>query len=80
MGVLGVGLLIAAIVKERRLPPRKRRGYGKVLFFPYDLRRPTLARLRERMFNPDGPLIGPHVFGVGWTLNLGRLWALVGRR
>jgi len=37
------------------------------------------ARVRERMWAPDDPhLVMPQVFGVGWTVNLGRLlepWA-----
>ncbi len=47
---------------------------GKVLGIPYDFRKPTLERIRERMWNPeDERVIVPRVFGVGWTLNLAQL-------
>lgn len=49
-------------------------NHGKMLGVPYDFRRPTLARIRERMWNPDDPrVVTPRVFGVGWTLNLATL-------
>jgi uncharacterized protein DUF5808 len=73
----GFALLGAAVVKELRLPARKRHWNGRIGPFPYDLRPPTLDRVRERMWNPKGSLLSPHVFGVGWTVNLGRLAALV---
>ena len=45
---------------------------------PYDFRMPTVERVKERMWNPStSTLIDPRVFGVGWTLNLGRLVELV---
>jgi hypothetical protein len=37
---------------------------------------PTLDRAKDRLWNPEGGLIGPHVFGVGWSVNFGRLFAL----
>jgi len=47
---------------------------GKFLGVPYDWRRPTLARFKERWWNPDEPrLLVPKVFGVGWDINLARL-------
>ena len=50
------------------------RGTGKFLGVPYDWRRPTLARTKERWWNPDEPkLLTPKVFGWGWDLNLARL-------
>lgn len=63
---------------ELRTPKENRTWHGVVLgFVPYELRPPTLARFRERVWAPDDEhLIGPRVFGVGWTLNLGRLYAL----
>lgn len=42
----------------------------KVLGLPYDLRRPTLARTRLRLYNADEPrMFPPKAFGVGWTVN-----------
>jgi hypothetical protein len=81
LAALGSAALVAAAVaKELRTPPRRRRWHGRLGPIPYDLRRPTPERVRDRLWNPKGPLIGPHVVGVGWTLNLGRLWALARRR
>ena len=47
---------------------------GKILFIPYDLRFPTLSRIRERMWNREDPRIfTPRVFGAGWTVNFATL-------
>ncbi len=47
------------------------RSHGKIFgLVPYDLRAPTLARLRERLWNAgDARFLVPTVFGVGWTVN-----------
>jgi hypothetical protein len=48
--------------------------HGKILGVPYDFRRPTLARIRERMWNPDDPhIFTPRVFGAGWDINFATL-------
>jgi len=46
-------------------------SHGKILgLVPYDLRRPTIARMKERLWNPaDERIVVPRVFGAGWTLN-----------
>jgi hypothetical protein len=77
LALSGFALVVAAVVKELRTPARKRRWNGRLGPIPYDLRPPTAKRARERLWNPKGPLIGPHVVGVGWTVNLGRLAAIV---
>ena len=52
---------------------------GTILGLPYDLRRPTLARVRQRCWNPgDRRLLTPHVFGAGWTINLYEVLRRVG--
>lgn len=72
--LVALGLLLAAVVQERRTPPEQRTGRGKVSgVVPYDLRRPSFARYRHALWDPDGPLFGPSAFGVGWTFNAGRL-------
>jgi len=43
---------------------------GRFLGMPYDWRRPTRRKLRQRLWNPGGPLLSPKVFGWGYTLNL----------
>ena len=72
-----MGLAAAAIYKELKLPAEERTWHGEVAgFVPYDFRVPTMDRIRDRLWNPEGNLIGPHVVGVGWALNLGRAWQL----
>ena len=48
------------------------RLYGNILgLVPYDVRPPSLTRLRERLWNPrDERFLVPTFFGVGWTVNL----------
>jgi len=75
--VVGLALVAAAVVKELRTPADEREWHGKLGFVPYELRPPTLARFKERVWAPDSDtLVGPRVFGVGWTVNLGRVWTL----
>lgn len=80
--LVGLVLVTAAVVKELRKPGDERTWNGVVAgFVPYELRPPTIARFRERVWAPDSDkLIGPRVFGVGWTLNLGRVYSLLRRR
>lgn len=71
-------LAVAAVVRELRLPPDQRTWHGSVArVVPYDFRRPTLTRIREANWNPDGKLVNARAFGVGWTLNAGRAVKLV---
>lgn len=48
------------------------RSHGQILgLVPYDFRAPSLARLRERLWNPQAErFVVPTFFGVGWTVNL----------
>ncbi len=72
------GLVVAAVAKE--VTPEDERTWNGVVagFVPYDFRMPTVARFKERVWNPQSEhLISPHVFGVGWTLNVGRAVELV---
>ncbi|WP_029291771.1 DUF5808 domain-containing protein [Cellulomonas sp. HZM] len=71
-----IGLAVAAITKELRTPSDERTWHGVVVgFVPYDFRVPTLERVKSRMWDPDGAhVIAPRVFGVGWTINLGRVF------
>jgi hypothetical protein len=72
---LGVALLGAAVGTELRKPARERTWHGLIAGrVPYDLRRPTLARVHERLWNKrDRRILVPTVFGVGWTVNLRQL-------
>ena len=77
--LVAIGLVVAAVVKELRTPADQRTWHGVVAgFVPYEFRVPTLDRMRERWWNPHNEhLLVPHVFGVGWTLNVGRVVSLV---
>lgn len=72
-------LLALALTKELRTPAEQRTWHGEVLgFVPYDLRPPTLGRLRAAWWNPsDDRLFTPRPFGVGWAVNLARLRRMV---
>ena len=50
------------------------RKTGKYLGMPFDWRRPTVARVKLRWWNPDDPrLFTPKAFGWGWDINFARL-------
>jgi hypothetical protein len=70
--LIGMGVLFAAVYREMQKPPEERTWHGTIAdFVPYDLRVPTLARARARLWNPDDDrVLMPTVFGVGWTVNL----------
>ena len=71
----GIALGVAAVSQQLKKPPEERDWQGTVAgVVPYDLRIPTPSRIRERWWNPDDPrLFTPHVFGIGWSLNLYQL-------
>lgn len=55
--------------------PEYRTWYGNVFGVPYDFRAPTFDRVLERWWNPnDERIFTPHVFGVGWSVNLASLY------
>ena len=81
VGAAALILLAAAVVRELSVPRDQRTWHGHVLGVPYDLRRPTWRRVQESWWAPQDPrLVTPRVFGVGWSLNLGRIAALVKAR
>jgi hypothetical protein len=75
---VSAALALVAVVKEMRKPPEQRTWHGTVAsVVPYDFRFPTLARIRERMWAPESShIVSPRAFGVGWTLNVGRVVAM----
>jgi len=79
--LLGVCALAGAIVKELRTPTGERTWHGTLIrVLPYDLRPPTLGRLRA-LWDPANPHpLVPTAFGVGWTVNLAALAARCGWR
>ena len=72
---VGLGLLIASVVRELRLPKEQRTWHGVVFGkVPYDLRPPTFRRLKSVFWNPQNAhIVVPTAFGVGWTVNLAAL-------
>jgi hypothetical protein len=73
--VVSLAVAAVAIAQELAKPPGQRTWHGQVLgFIPYDLRPPTVERLRASVWNPDDPqLITGQVFGVGWSINFYRV-------
>jgi hypothetical protein len=67
-----LAFIAAALITELRKPKEERRWHGRLAgVVPYEFRPPTLARVRERWWNPDDErLLTEHVFGVGWSINL----------
>ena len=50
---------------------RSRQSHGTFVGVPFEFRFPTPGRIQERWWNRnDGRLFTPHVFGVGWSLNV----------
>ena len=50
---------------------RTRQPTGRFCNVPYDFRFPSIERIRRRWWNPeDSRIFTPHVFGVGWSINL----------
>jgi len=50
---------------------RKRKKTGTWLGVPFDWRRPTVARVRQRWWNPkDRRVFTPKSFGWGFDINL----------
>jgi hypothetical protein len=75
---ISLGLAVWAIAQEARKPPDEREWHGQIAgFVPYDFRFPSIDRIRQRLWDPNGALLSPQVFGVGWTVNLGRLSRVV---
>jgi hypothetical protein len=67
---MAAGCRMTAAPRRPALQPR-RPGLNHELRLPYDWRRPTLARVKQRWWNPaDRRLFTPKVFGWGLDLNL----------
>ncbi len=68
-------LVAAAIAQELQKPSPIRRWHGQLLFFiPYDFRVAPLTRVKESVWSPeDDRILMPMAFGVGWSVNIGRI-------
>ena len=76
ISLAAIGVAAAAVTKELKKPADQRTWNGMVAsVVPYDFRVPTVDRVKQRLWNPEGRVIGPRIFGVGWTVNWGRVVA-----
>jgi hypothetical protein len=77
--VVGLALLGAAVATELRKPLEERTWNGRIGgVVPYDFRPPTFDKLQRAMWSPDEERVfSESPFGVGWTLNFGRLARLL---
>ena len=74
--LIALVLTVAAIVKELRLPKDQRTWNGLLAgLVPYDFRRPSIERLRDTFWDPNGKIIVGRPFGIGWTINAGAVVA-----
>ena len=50
---------------------KTKQTHGKFLLVPFEFRFPTISRAKSRLWNPDDRrILTPHVFGVGWSVNV----------
>ena len=82
LGLAGLALMVMAIVQELRKPPAERSGQGEILgFVPYDLRPPTVSRLRASVWQPESERwLLPRSLGVGWSPNVARIASVLRKR
>lgn len=77
--LVGLAMIGAAVATELRKAPEERTWHGRVAgVVPYDFRPPTFDRLQRAWWSPDEERVfSESPFGVGWTLNFGRLARLL---
>jgi hypothetical protein len=75
-----IAALVAAIWRELSKPPAERTWNGRLLgVVPYDLRIPTLGRLRDSYFNTrSSALFTSQPVGVGWSVNIAAILKRLG--
>lgn len=80
---LVMAVLTGLAIRQELVKPKSERTWHGTLFgwLPYDFRRPTMQRVRDTMWAPMNPkLFMPRVFGLGWDINFGRLFTILGWR
>lgn len=52
---------------------------GHFLLMPYDFRLPTWSKIKNRLWEKNGSMFRPRVWGMGWTLNFAHIgtWILL---
>ena len=74
IGLVVVGLVAAAVLEELKKHPENRDWHGFIGgLIPYDFRVPTPDKIIRNLWNPEGPVVSPKTFGVGWDPNVGRI-------
>ena len=73
-------IVAAAIGNELRKPANQRTWHDRLFgVLPYDFRRPTLARVKQTVWNPQNErIVVPQAFGIGWSINVGGLLQRLG--
>ena len=74
-------IIVAAVLgNELRKPAAERTWHDRRLgILPYDFRRPTWARVKHTVWNPqDDHILVPQAFGIGWSINVGGLGRRLG--
>ena len=75
--VIGSLFTLAAVIYAART----NKSHGNFLGVPFEFRFPTVPRVLDRWWNPEDPrVLTPHVFGVGWSLNLYQVLKRLGIR
>ncbi|MSQ15109.1 MAG: hypothetical protein EXR50_04510 [Dehalococcoidia bacterium] len=68
-------ILASMIAASKLLEDTGVRLNGSIMGVPYDLRTPTLGRIKESVWNPENDrVITPMAYGIGWTINLPSLF------
>lgn len=58
------------MIKTTEQPDSVPEAQGKRVGLPYDFRKPTVARVKSRIWNSEDPRIfTPKAFGMGYDLN-----------
>jgi hypothetical protein len=77
--VFNVVIGAIAVIEQMRRPPVDRTWHGEALgLVPYDFRPPNPQRFMDAWWNADDPrLFTPRDFGIGWAINLNRLYHII---
>ncbi len=77
--VRSVVLIAVLIAAGKLLEQRGKPAHGRLLGMPYDLRVPTIDRVRKCYWNPaDRHILTPTLLGWGYGVNLGAVLRKVG--
>jgi len=67
--ILGGLVLLSRVLARRGIQP-----HGSFLGVPYELRPPTMERVRASLWDPGDPrILTPTIFGWGFSVNFGAI-------